>query len=690
MKKLAAVFLLAVLLPSAGLAWLAVRSLKDQQFILERQQTLLYQGATDALAERLRASMGSLPSILAERSAAAADDARFDPALRAAWPLAAVGFRVSADGRLLAPAPDGDSRARGFRRENERFLTNRELAEVYQPAFSTPALAMNRAAAEPERRERVQKEKPAFSAGSRRDADLEIDKAATANAPAAATRAAPAPKAAAPAEALEKAPAPPPAAKPAAPSRKDEDVPSASAPAGGAKLKQSQRAASAPSETQALSLRNVQPQKLPPQEKAVDAAKDAAPARQLSQSVPEEAEFRQLLDADPAQEGGLIARFLQNKLAVLVWHRPPRGERGGGVFGAQLDLSRLAGELARELDAGLDAALRGDLALALLDDNGRPVAQTAPTGFQPPDWRRPFVATEIGDALPHWEVAAYLREPGKLDRAARDLRRTLGALVGLLLVAIGTGGALIGLDLRRQLRLARQKTDFVSNVSHELKTPLTSIRMFSELLTAGGDGAAAADPEKRGQYLRIIAGEAARLSRLIDNVLDFARLERGGKRYAMAPCDLGEVAAEVAASLRPAWEAGGRALGFEPPPGPVPVRGDRDALAQIALNLLSNAEKYGGAGPIVLGVAAGNGRATLSVLDRGPGVPAGCEEKVFAQFFRATDSLASGIPGSGLGLTLARRIAHAHGGEVRYRPRSGGGSEFTLEVPLAGDVFSHG
>jgi signal transduction histidine kinase len=141
------------------------------------------------------------------------------------------------------------------------------------------------------------------------------------------------------------------------------------------------------------------------------------------------------------------------------------------------------------------------------------------------DWKRPFVADEIGEALPHWEAALYLMRPEQLQESAIGLRRTLMFLIVAMLGAILLGGWLVVADARRQFALAQQKTDFVSNVSHELKTPLTSIRMFAELMLGGRPETQAKSP----QYLRIIMVEAERLTRLINNVLDFAKLERTPK-----------------------------------------------------------------------------------------------------------------------------------------------------------------
>ena len=438
-----------------------------------------------------------------------------------------------------------------------------------------------------------------------------------------------------------------------------------------------------------------------------------------------------------------IRKFVDNKLNVLVWYRPPRDPQL--VFGAQLALPRLIEGLS-PLVRDVEPALREEICVALLDDTAKPVVLSQPRFHA--NWKRPFVATEIGEALPHWELAVYLLNPAKLTQSAQTLRLTLGLLIGVLLAAIGVGSWLIVSDLSRQLTLARQKTDFVSNVSHELKTPLTSIRMFSELLAQG----TVTDAAKQRSYLGIITAETARLTRLINNVLDFARIERGEKKYCFQPCDLAGLVRETADTYRPHLEANGFHFACALPESPVLVNGDRDALAQVVVNLLSNAEKYSDtrkeiavslsaagtrstasvtppqksgtrrtASPPTLAAQASPGRCEalplspsegeragvrgaslpspaqeqdaagvggsfscveVKVLDRGLGVPSGCGEKIFEQFYRAHDSLSNGIQGSGLGLTLARQIARAHGGDVLYEPHAGGGSCFTLRLPV--------
>ena len=572
MKKIALVFVLAVFAPSLVLAWLAVRSVRDQQIVLERQQTLLYQGVADSLAkevndhlDRLRAEFKREVEQLVAAGPPRDAAASYDSQIRLRCPSAEVGFVVSLDREVLAPSLFAGPAARQFRLQNDRFLSSRESVEVY---WSSPKGAINLTTLD-QPRELKDGGEGAMKAGKVR---------------------------------------------------------------------------------------------------AVNPEKDAAPDSPASKVTAEETGFQQIVGHNTE---GTLARFLQDKLTVMFWHRPARDPQL--VFGAQLNLARVVAALTNLVQ--VEPHLRGEICAALLDDTGRPLAVSRP-GFSTV-WKRPFVATEIGETLPHWEMAVYLLNPAQLNQSARTLRLTLGLLIGVLVLAIGLGSALIVADLRRQLALARQKTDFVSNVSHELKTPLTSIRLFSELLSEGR----VPEPEKQRQFLQIITAETARLTRLINNVLDFARMERGEKKYQFAPCDLTPLVLETVESIRPLLEKSGFKLTVERPSAAVKISGDRDALAQVLVNLLSNAEKYSGDRKEIGVQVRGGLTAEVRVLDRGPGVPRGCEEKIFGQFFRADDSLASGIQGSGLGLTLARQIARAHGGEVVYEPREGGGSCFVLRLP---------
>jgi len=598
MKKLALVLVLAVFVPSLVLAWLAVRSLRDQQFLLERQESLLYQGTADGMVKDVLAALDDtqrtfttqVSTLLGNQDPSEAAKS-FDSPLRSAWPLAEVGFVVTMSGEILAPTLQAGADARTFLADNSRFLANRESAAVY---LNTRQAFNNSLAS-------AQNEPPAGN---------QIN----------------------------------------------------SANSSGRKAADSSK----------LQTRYVIPQQ------SLNPSQRAAPQeeqQQTSKIAVSEAEFRQLIGN---QNDGMLARFVDNKLKLLFWSRAARDPQL--VFGAQIALPGLVDEL-RPIIQRLEAPLGDEICVALLDDKARPVALSQP-GFQA-NWKRPFVASEIGEALPHWEVAIYLLNPTKLAKSAATLRLTLGLLVALLVCAIAVGSWLIVSDLTRQLTLARQKTDFVSNVSHELKTPLTSIRMFAELLADGR----IPDPGKQRSYLQIITAESARLTRLINNVLDFARMERGEKKYNFQIGDIVAIACETAESYRPHLEADGYHFECQLPDRPISVNGDRDALAQILVNLLSNAEKYGGERKeVTLEVTRESTPVPyvqISVSDRGLGVPPKCEEKIFEKFYRAHDSLSSGIQGSGLGLTLARQLARVHGGEIVYKPRHGGGSCFCLRLPIA-------
>ena len=608
MKRVALLFVLAVLVPSILLALLAGRSLRDQHYVLERQQTLLCQATADTFAkeaqtlldEELRGFGLEVEALLlAQKTNNLAPG--FDEALRARWPLAEVGFAVGANGTLLAPQPAKRAATVDFLNANGRFLANQEVAEVYLNAGYL-AQAFNQP--------------------------------------------------------------PQPQSQIASPTQFEEQRSAAQVPT-------QQRKSKVPQ------VRNVIPQQSQQQQVLAPNAQAEAPqpgSDNFSRLNPAETGFRQIIGE--ATQGSL-ARFVDNRLTVLFWYRSARAP--GVIFGAQIALDRLRADLKELLDE-LTPRLREEICVALLDDTAKPVALTHPA-FRA-NWKRPFVATEIGEALPHWEVAIYLLDPTRLDQAARTFRLTLTLVITTLLVAMVIGSWLIVADLRRQLTLARQKTDFVSNVSHELKTPLTSIRMFAELLAEGR----VSEPAKQHSYLHIITAEAARLTRLINNVLDFSRMERGEKKYKFETCDLVEVVRETAETLRPHLEQSGFRLDCHLPPEPCPVTGDRDAIAQVLVNLLSNAEKYSGERKEIRVELRRRNEplpfVEIGVLDRGLGVPRGSEVKIFEQFYRAHDALSNGIQGSGLGLTLARQIARAHGGDVAYEPREGGGSCFSLRLPV--------
>ncbi|OGD28608.1 MAG: hypothetical protein A2Y56_01930 [Candidatus Aminicenantes bacterium RBG_13_63_10] len=245
-------------------------------------------------------------------------------------------------------------------------------------------------------------------------------------------------------------------------------------------------------------------------------------------------------------------------------------------------------------------------------------------------------------------------------------------------MSILAGGTLVLRTLRSEMETVRKRTTFVTNVSHELKTPLTSIRMFAEMLKEGRQP----DPRRRGEYLDLMVSETDRLTKLINNVLDFSKLEKGQRRYTLKLLDLNGLARELVQDQRLRLEAGGFKVEFKPAPGQLFIRADEEAVKQAALNLLSNAEKYSGTGrEVEVEMGGQGGQAFLRVKDRGAGVAPAQAKKLFQEFYRADDSLTARTKGTGLGLSIARRLIRDQGGDVTYAPRPGGGSVFEIRLP---------
>jgi signal transduction histidine kinase len=366
---------------------------------------------------------------------------------------------------------------------------------------------------------------------------------------------------------------------------------------------------------------------------------------------------------------GLVPLAVDGETRLLYWQRMPAGTILGCLVDGRQVRERIIGAL-----PGIYSPSR---VLTVLDEKGLPLI--VPQGEEARDWRRPFVAREISEQLPRWEVAAYLTDPGAISSRARTSGVVTWLLIFIMFVSIAAGGTLVVRSASAELKLAQQKTTFVANVSHELKTPLTSIRMFAEMLRDGRQP----DEEKRKQYFDIMTSETERLTRLINNVLDFARAEQGKKRYTMRSCDLVGLASGMVESQRARLEGGGFTVGFLARADRLTVRADEEAIKQALVNLLSNAEKYSDqTRDIEVSVGREDGKAVISVSDRGVGIRAGEAEKIFSEFYRVDDALTSRVKGTGLGLTIARRIARDHGGDIVYAPREGGGSTFRMALPL--------
>ena len=258
-------------------------------------------------------------------------------------------------------------------------------------------------------------------------------------------------------------------------------------------------------------------------------------------------------------------------------------------------------------------------------------------------------------------------------------------VLGAALLAILAGlGSLLLFYLRNE-RLARLKTAFVADVSHELKTPLALMRLYAEMLDSGYFAEDAAEGRRA---LRVILAECDRLGHLVENILDVSRLERGARAFRFAALDLAAVAQQAAEGWRPEIERRGGTLTVTLAALP-PLLGDAEALTQVLVNLLSNAVKFSPETcAIEVALRAEGGWAVLTFADRGIGVPEGDRDRLFTPFHRAENACMLAIRGTGLGLVLVARIIAAHGGSVRLLPRDGGGT--IAEVRLPGGEVAHG
>ncbi len=232
----------------------------------------------------------------------------------------------------------------------------------------------------------------------------------------------------------------------------------------------------------------------------------------------------------------------------------------------------------------------------------------------------------------------------------------------------------------RQLELAALKASFVSNVTHELKTPIALIRLAVETLELDR----VANPEERARFLGSISRETTKLTRLVDNILDLARFEAGHHRLQLAPVDLAKVARETVETFKPRLDHAQFHVEMDLPADLPWVRGDAIALSHCVLNLLDNAVKYSKDDRTLrVSASAGNGDVSLSVADRGIGIPHGDRRRIFEKFVRIEQGLVHDVKGAGLGLSLVQQIMRAHGGRVEVTGNPGGGSVFTLVLPAA-------
>ncbi len=262
---------------------------------------------------------------------------------------------------------------------------------------------------------------------------------------------------------------------------------------------------------------------------------------------------------------------------------------------------------------------------------------------------------------------------------SEHLLRTNFLVLGALSLLMGAGLILTYRNVSRELALAKLKSDFVSNVSHELRTPLALIRLYAETLELGR----ISNSGKQQEYYEIIRKESERLTSLINNILDFSRIESGKKEYTFRETNVADLVRSTLESYRFEIEQNGFQFEQKIDENVPPLWVDREAIARSLLNLVNNAVKYS-ANEKYLGVRLyrHNSGVNLEVVDHGIGIPAKEHLKIFEKFYRVGDPLVHNTKGSGLGLSLVCHIVQAHGGEVAVESAPGKGSKFIITLPL--------
>lgn len=408
MRRYAWIFLAAIVLPSLALGWLAVHSVRDQQVILEHQQAIISQSITDDLVQAIQQQVEAArhefelttQQWLDEGVSSQILAGEFNGRIGERWPLAEIGFAVDQAGTIYSPRPSQGVRARQFRDENDRFLSNRENVEVYS-SNATVATQSKAAFALNTNNQQLAKERSKDQVGQ--EINAPGSPAPTFDAQAAVST--PAQVSQAPVTA----------------------APAAAESASAATEQAVARSASSSSEASKESSSEFQSKSLWPMSKTSRRVSPqqniAADTEVLSQIMPEESDFRRIT---ATQTSGMLARFLDNKLRLLVWYRPASAPTM--IFGAQLNQSKLIDYLKPTLMAPVikqesySRSAGADYCLVILNDTGQPVAQFV-SGFKG-DWKHPFVSTEIGEVLPHWEVALYWLDSQQMSRSAWTLQCT--------------------------------------------------------------------------------------------------------------------------------------------------------------------------------------------------------------------------------------------------------------------------
>jgi len=359
-------------------------------------------------------------------------------------------------------------------------------------------------------------------------------------------------------------------------------------------------------------------------------------------------------------------------LLLLAAWIPDRMEEGtAGMLGVQLNNEYLLESVLPEALGNVQ--LNDGVEVVLADLAGRPLS-----GKRSTSTTLPLVTEYFEDNFPPWKIELFQAPAKGLE--ILDLRRNFYFWTILtLLVVLAFGAFLIVRTIAHEIEILKIKSDFVSSVSHEFKTPLTSIKALMERLVDGK----VRDAGKMDQYFQIIAQDTDKLTRLVNNLLDFSKIEEGKKEYALSDADIVRIATEQVQGFKNERALAGREIRLEIT-GEIPtLRADADALSRALANLLSNAVKFTPPGKAIrVGLSSDGENVVLEVEDEGIGIHADEVGKVFEKFFQGRNVLDQSVKGTGLGLTLVKHIVEAHGGRILVESRLGLGSKFSMVFPI--------
>jgi len=330
-------------------------------------------------------------------------------------------------------------------------------------------------------------------------------------------------------------------------------------------------------------------------------------------------------------------------------------------------------ELETNQDLFRGSIFQSPVVVSVLDELGTPFF-TSGAGED-----TPFIAERPFDRVLSFYTVGIRLSNDQFEAWVESVVRTNLAIIGTMFLVIVLSVFFSLRFIFHEMELAELKSTLVSNVSHELKTPLALIRLFSETLEMGR----AESPEKEKEFLRVIHKESERLTHLIDNVLDLNRIEQNRKTYQPKPTDLASLVNETLEAYHFQLQQKGFQIESNLADGLPLVSVDPDAMTQALLNLIDNAIKYSpDEKKLRVDLARSRGEAVISVEDRGIGIPVREHGKIFDMFHRVEKGLEHSVKGSGLGLSLVQHIVDAHGGRITVESRPGEGSRFSIHLPL--------